>query len=65
MVLPFVFERFAVQTITIKKNLVWYYFLHFQEWFAVQIVVIKRNLIKYYFLYLNGLQCKTLQLRKI
>ena len=41
LVLPFVFERFAVQTVAVKKNLI------------------------QCFLYLNSLQCKPLQLRKI
>ena len=38
--LPFVFEQFALQTVAIRKNLFYYYFL-----------------------YLNGFQCKPLQLK--
>ena len=39
----FVVERFAVQTVAIKKDVF--------EWFAVQTVAVKKNLIQYFFVF--------------
>ena len=58
----FVFERFALQIIPIKKNLIQYFFVI--EWFALQIIAIKKILFST-FLYLNGLHREIIAIKKI
>ena len=66
LVSAFVFGRFALQTVAIKKNLIQYYFLYLNgNGLQCKPLQLRKMLFNIVFFYMNGLQCKLLQLRKM